>query len=99
MRFFAVFFAVLTVLCGYFWATDAPGSGMVYPTIGFAVLSGGVLLYNKLKNGGFLNDRASCLALGLFVWLPGWQWLVLALLVLACVVAVAYGLYYTIRKL
>jgi hypothetical protein len=99
MRFFAIFFAVLTIVCGYFWATDAPGSGMAYPTIGFAVLGGGVLLYNKLRNGGFLNDRANCLTLGLLIWLPCWQWVLLALLVVALAVAIAYGLYYALRKL
>lgn len=58
MRFFAIFFLMATIGCAYFWATDAPGSGMGYPTVGFAVLAGGVLLYTKRKTGRWLSDKS-----------------------------------------
>jgi hypothetical protein len=58
MRFFAIFFAIITLVCGGFWLFDKPGSGMVYPTIGFAVLAGCVLLFNKFFRGGWLSDKA-----------------------------------------
>jgi hypothetical protein len=59
MKFFAYFFLGLTLVCGYFWATDAPGSGMVYPTVGFASIAGGVMLYNKRKTGSFFNNSSA----------------------------------------
>jgi hypothetical protein len=58
MKFFAIFFTVATLICGYFWLTDGRGSGMAWPTGIFAVLGGGTLLYNKVRNGGTLNDKA-----------------------------------------
>lgn len=59
MKFFAIFFLVATIICGIFWATDGPGSGMVYPTVIFGLIGAGVLLYNKLVNGGWLNDSTT----------------------------------------
>jgi hypothetical protein len=40
MKVFFFFFLAATLLCGYFWATDGPGSGMQYPTIFFALRDG-----------------------------------------------------------
>jgi hypothetical protein len=40
MKFFALFFLAATLLCGYFWLTDGPGSGMEYVTPLFAALGG-----------------------------------------------------------
>ena len=59
MKFFAVFFLVLTIVCGYFWATDGPKSGMGWLTIGFAVLGAGALIYNKRTTGFWLSDSAA----------------------------------------
>ena len=58
MKFFSAFFFVATLVCGYFFLTDGPGSGMMYPTLIFAALGGGTLLYNLLRNGNSLNDKA-----------------------------------------
>jgi hypothetical protein len=56
MKVFIFFFLAATILCGYFWATDAPGSGMQYPTIAFAVLLVGTCIYNWRKNGSAYRD-------------------------------------------
>lgn len=58
MKFFAIFFAVLTIGCGIFWFTDAPGSGMVYPTLIFLAIEAGVLGFNKGRTGSWLSDTA-----------------------------------------
>lgn len=57
MKFFGIFFLVITAVCGYFWATDGPGSGMWIPTVIFAVLGalGFVLDARRTKS---LNDKA-----------------------------------------
>ena len=51
MKFFYSFFAAATLLCGYFWLTDAPGSGMGYATGFFALAGVGVVFYNYRKFG------------------------------------------------
>lgn len=58
MKFFALFFALATALCAFFWLSDGAGSGMAWPTGIFALLGGGTLLYNKLRTGRSLNDQA-----------------------------------------
>lgn len=58
MRFFFLFFLLATALCAYFWATDAPGSGMVWPTCIFAALGTGTGAYNFVRNGSPLNDNS-----------------------------------------
>jgi hypothetical protein len=57
MKFFALFFALATALCAFFWLSDGGGSGMAWPTGIFALLGGGTLLY-KLRTGRRLNDQA-----------------------------------------
>lgn len=57
MKFFFFFFVIATALCAYFWATDAPGSGMAWPTIGFGGLMLGVGGYNWGKNGSPFSDK------------------------------------------
>ncbi len=59
MKFFALFFLVATGLCGYFWATDGPGSGMGYATGAFAALGASTQVYTKLKTGSWLSDSAA----------------------------------------
>ncbi|QKG56984.1 hypothetical protein GKZ68_10315 [Hymenobacter sp. BRD128] len=56
MKFFLIFFAVATLVCGYFLLTDGPGSGMGWPTGIFAALGAGVALYNWRTNGSPLDD-------------------------------------------
>ena len=51
MRFFFIFLAAITAISGYFWYADKPGSGMVYPTVLFALLALGTGAYNWIKNG------------------------------------------------
>lgn len=59
MKFFLWFFVIATALCGIFWAVDGPGSGMQWPTGIFGGLLVGVLLYNRVRNGDWLNDKAT----------------------------------------
>ncbi len=58
MKFFAIFFLILTAGCAGFWIGDKPGSGMVYPTAFFAVLGAGVMYRNWRKNGSAFSDSA-----------------------------------------
>jgi len=59
MKFFLIFFAVAILVCGGFWISDGPGSGMAWPTGIFALLLTGVLIYNKVWRGGWLSDNAN----------------------------------------
>lgn len=59
MKFFVFFFAACLVLFAWFWYNDAAGSGMVYPTVVFALLLAGTLIYNKVRNGGWLKEGPS----------------------------------------
>lgn len=56
MKFFALFFALATALCA-FWFIDGVGSGMAWPTGIFALIGGGTLIYNKLRTGRNLNEQ------------------------------------------
>lgn len=56
MKVFFFFFLAATIICGYFWATDAPGSGMAWPTLGFGALAIGVTIYNTVKYGSPFRD-------------------------------------------
>lgn len=56
MRFFTWFFSIMLALFSYFWATDAPGSGMWLPTAITAALLAGTLLYNRKVNGGWFRE-------------------------------------------
>ncbi|MGI4864197.1 MAG: hypothetical protein ACRYFZ_09770 [Janthinobacterium lividum] len=59
MKFFLLCMAALTILCGAFWATDGPGSGMMWPTISFAALGAGTAIYNKARTGKWLSETAA----------------------------------------
>ena len=59
MKFFFLFFLVMTALCGYFRATDGPDSGMWIPTLICAVIAIGVGIYNTVVNGGPLREGKS----------------------------------------
>jgi len=59
MKIFFFFFLCATVVCGYFWATDAPGSGMGWPTIFFALLALGTGVRNWRKYGSPFRDGSA----------------------------------------
>lgn len=56
MRIFLGFFTVATLVCGYFWLTDGPGSGMGIATGVFGTLGLGVAIYNTVRYGSPLRD-------------------------------------------
>jgi hypothetical protein len=56
MKFFFLFFAALTILCGCYWVADGPDSGMEYATPFFALIALGVGIYNWRKNGSPLSE-------------------------------------------
>jgi len=56
MRFFLGFFTLATLVCGYFWLTDAAGSGMGIATCVFGGLGAGVAIYNTVRYGSPLRD-------------------------------------------
>jgi hypothetical protein len=56
MKFFLGFFLAATLLSGFFWLTDEPGSGLGWSTLLFALLGGGVALYNTLRYGSPLRE-------------------------------------------
>lgn len=58
MKFLTFFLAILTALCAYFWITDAPGSGLVYPTLGFPVLWVLILLFVRWRTGKWFSDSS-----------------------------------------
>lgn len=55
MKFFYSFFAAATLLCGYFWLTDAPGSGMGIATAIFATIGVGTALVQWVRTGSPLG--------------------------------------------
>ncbi|WP_162549666.1 hypothetical protein [Hymenobacter nivis] len=59
MKTFYLSFLVVVAACCYFWATDAPDSGMGFVTAFFAVIPVGVAIYNTVKNGGPMNDSTN----------------------------------------
>jgi hypothetical protein len=58
MKFFAYFFLGLTLVCGYFWLTDAKGSGMGYATGISAAVGAGVLYRNWRRTGNAFSNSA-----------------------------------------
>jgi hypothetical protein len=56
MKIFFLFMLAATLISGYFWATDGPGSGMQYPTILFALLAVGVGVRNTVVYGSPFRD-------------------------------------------
>jgi hypothetical protein len=59
MKFFAIFFLIMTAGSAVFYFVDGPDSGMQYAALGFGVIGSGVLLYNTRKNGAWLNDSTN----------------------------------------
>ena len=59
MRVFYLSFLVIVAACCYFWATDAPDSGMGFVTVFFAAIPLAVATYNTVKNGGPMNDSTN----------------------------------------
>ena len=64
MKFFFIFFAIITAVSLYFLLTDGPGSGMGWAVGIFATLATGTGAYNWIRNGSplaegrGLNDKA-----------------------------------------
>jgi hypothetical protein len=56
MKFFFIAFTILTLVSAFFWATDAPGSGLQYPTLIFGAIGLGTGGYNWFKNGSPLAE-------------------------------------------
>lgn len=58
MKYVFGFFLLLIGLGAYFGLTDGPGNGMGWACGFFALILGGVLLFNKTQRGGWLSDKA-----------------------------------------
>ena len=59
MKFYFSFMLAGFLLCLYFLATDASGSGMGYGVGLFAALGIGVAIYNKISFGSIFKDGKS----------------------------------------
>lgn len=59
MKIFVPAMLVLIAICGYFWATDAPDSGMDWATGIAALILVGVLGYKKWATGSWFSDSSA----------------------------------------
>jgi hypothetical protein len=57
VKFFGIFFLVITLICLFFWATDEAGSGMGWATLICAVLGGAGFVGESLRSKS-LNNKA-----------------------------------------
>lgn len=68
MKLFLTAFLIIIAVCLYFGFTDEEPLGDFIAAGFFSVILICVLVYNKMKRGGWLSDRANSIALPLAAW-------------------------------
>ena len=56
MKFFFIFFSIITLLAGGFWLFGESGSGAGIAALLFATIAVGVGIYNTVRFGSPLNE-------------------------------------------